>query len=263
MSQESSVTGYYPERGAGGYTRYDGTVQFYERIHALLDDIGPPATVLDFGAGRGASFDSALPVHRRLLDLRPRAARVIGVDIDDTVRSNPLLTEAIVIQSGDRLPLADDAVDLVIADHVFEHVRDPTHVASELARIVRAGGWICARTPNRFGYIGIAGRMVPNRLHRIVLRRLQPIRQPRDVFPSYYRFNTRRALAHYFPSPAFVTCTYGWEPEPAYAADSLRVARVFDSLRRVTPEAFRPILLVFVMLAHTKREQPDVPRRPW
>lgn len=40
----------YPESGAGGFSRVDGTVEFYTRVNALLS---PDAVVVDLGAGRG------------------------------------------------------------------------------------------------------------------------------------------------------------------------------------------------------------------
>ena len=40
----------FPESYAGGFSRVDGTVQFYMRVRALLR---PDDTVLDLGAGRG------------------------------------------------------------------------------------------------------------------------------------------------------------------------------------------------------------------
>jgi hypothetical protein len=42
---------FYPEIGAGGFTRIDGTVAFYQRVNALLKK---EAVLLDYGAGRGA-----------------------------------------------------------------------------------------------------------------------------------------------------------------------------------------------------------------
>lgn len=46
----------FPEVSAGGFTRMDGTVEFYTRVNALLR---PDMTVLDFGAGRGAGLVDA------------------------------------------------------------------------------------------------------------------------------------------------------------------------------------------------------------
>ena len=47
------VSRFYPENRAGGFSRCDGTVQFYQRVRALLR---PNYVVLDFGAGRGAAY---------------------------------------------------------------------------------------------------------------------------------------------------------------------------------------------------------------
>jgi SAM-dependent methyltransferase len=221
-------------------------VQFYQRIHALLDELPSDPTVVDFGAGRGASLDNALPVHRRLMDLRTRAQRVIGVDVEDAVKANPLLTEAIVVRCGEPIPIGDRAADLILADHCFEHIEDTASVAAELRRIVRPGGWICARTPNRWGYVAIAARAVPNGLHGFLLRRLQPARQERDVFQTFYRLNTFRAIEAHFPSVEFKQAVYGWEPECAYGGGSPAIVRACDLLRRVTPERLRPVLLIFL-----------------
>ena len=41
----------YPEVGAGGYTRVDGSVAFYGRVQAVLAELDGPVTIVDFGAG--------------------------------------------------------------------------------------------------------------------------------------------------------------------------------------------------------------------
>jgi len=90
----SIVSRLYPEIGAGGYTRVDGSVEFYGRVNAL---ISTDMTVLDFGAGRGKDIvDDPNAYRRSLRDLRGRVARVIGVDIDPAVLDNPCLDQAIV-----------------------------------------------------------------------------------------------------------------------------------------------------------------------
>lgn len=236
----------YPERRAGGFTRVDGSVQFYVRIHALLESLGPRPIVLDFGAGRGAAFDEGIPIHRSLLDLRSKAEKVIGVDVAEPVLGNPALTEAHVIAPGGSLPLSDRSVDLVVADHIFEHLSDPAPVARELTRVLRPAGWICARTPNRRGYIAVAARAVPNRLHSRVLRRVQPSRREEDVFDTVYNLNTLGDIAEHFPVAEYEHIIYGWDPEPAYVAKSASATALFRLLGRLTPEALRPMLLIFL-----------------
>ncbi len=141
------VASFYPEMAAGGFSRYDGTIQFYQRIHALLR---PGDSILDFGAGRGMAFhQDKVPYRRGLRDLRGEGRRVIGVDVDPVVSTNPSLDEAQVIAPAHPLPFADATFDLIVSDSTFEHVADAAGVACELDRVLKPGGWLCARTPNR------------------------------------------------------------------------------------------------------------------
>jgi SAM-dependent methyltransferase len=235
---------FYPEIGAGGYSRVDGSVELYTRIRALL---GPEMQVLEFGAGRGwAVTDDPNPVRSRLANLRGACARVVGVDIDPAVRENPGLDEAVVIVPGRPLPFPDSTFDLVVSDHVFEHVDNPAAVAAELDRVLRPGGWICARTPNRNGYIAWGARLVPNGLHTRVLRRLQPGRQSVDVFPTRYRLNTRAALRHHFPPDRYHHCTYGFNTEPAYVGATNPLWVLLWAWLRVAPESLCATWFVFM-----------------
>jgi SAM-dependent methyltransferase len=235
-----------PELDAGGYSRVNGTVEFYLRVSSLVDE---NSVVMDFGAGRGRFLDEPAGLARDLQMLRGRVSRVIGVDVDEAVTANPAVDEAHVVTPGGPLPLPDSSVDLIVSDFTFEHVDDPAATAAELGRVVRPGGWICARTPNRWGLIAVPARIVPNRLHDAVLRRVQPAKQERDTFPTRYRLNDRAALRRYFPEPAFRHCSYTHESEPAYAGRSAAAWSAFHTLASVTPPPLRSMYLVFLQKA--------------
>jgi len=234
----------YPEAAVGGYTQLDGQVEFYTRVNAL---VGPDSQVLDFGAGRGHWAVDPMPeISRRLRMLRGRVARVVGTDVDEAVLTNPALDEARVVAPGERLPYDDGTFDLVIADHVLEHI-DAEHapgVAAELMRLLKPGGWLAARTPNKWGMIGVGARAVPNSLHVRVLDRLQPGRKAEDVFPVRYSMNTRKDLRRLFAGHG--VHVYGHASEPTYFGRSAALWRVAAAVDRVTPPRLRPTLMVFV-----------------
>ncbi|MGH7805861.1 MAG: class I SAM-dependent methyltransferase, partial [Candidatus Binatia bacterium] len=131
---------FYPEKGAGGFSRVDGSIAFFTRIRALLR---PTSRVLDFGAGRGWHIvEDPVPFRRACITLRGSCAKVVGVDVDEAVRENPGLDEAHVVEPGASLPFADASFDLIVCDHVFEHLVDPATTAAELTRVLAPGGWI-------------------------------------------------------------------------------------------------------------------------
>jgi SAM-dependent methyltransferase len=181
--------------------------------------------------------------------LRGRVARVVGTDVDEAVVTNPSLDEAKVVAPGEPLPYDDATFDLLIADHVLEHI-DAEHapeVAAEMMRLLKPGGWLAARTPNKWGMIGLGARAVPNKLHARVLDRLQPGRKAEDVFPVRYEMNTRKDLARLFAPHA--VHVYGHASEPTYFGRSAAIWRVAAGVDRLTPARLRPTLMVFVQKA--------------
>lgn len=235
----------YPESTVGGFTRYDGFVEFYTRVNALLDS---SSTVLDFGAGRGLWMTEPLAEYsRHLRAFHERVARVVGIDVDDAVLKNAALAEAQVVAPGDPIPYPDATFDLVLADYVLEHVSaaDAPGVASEILRVLKPGGWLAARTPNKWGMIGLGARAVPNQLHTRFLHRLQPGRKDEDVFPVEYHMNTRRQLRRLFPAPSKVV-VYGHTSEPTYFGQSKAAWRAAAFLGRLTPPVLEPTLMIFV-----------------
>ena len=233
----------YPESTIDSFSRVDGAVEFYLRVGALLE---PHMTVLDFGAGRGQWVEDSSRTRRRLRDFRDRVARVIGVDVDDAVTTNPSVHEAHVVEPGARLPLDDGSVDVVVSDFTFEHIDDPTPVVEELYRVVKPGGWVCARTPNKWGYIGIGARAVPNSWHVRWLSRLQPHRKDVDVFPVRYQLNTRADLAAAFDPQRWEHVVYSMPGEPNYAGGSRLASAALGVLPRLLPRKADPVLLIFL-----------------
>lgn len=239
----------YPEIEAGGYSRVDGAVAFYGRVQALLADLAGPITIVDFGAGRGRVADDPVPFRRQLQELRGPGRTVIGVDVDPVVTSNPRVDEGRVIGADGTIPVADASVDLVVSDWTFEHVDGAEKAAAELDRILKPGGWICSVTPNKWGYIAVGARLVPNRHHVGALHKLQPGKAEVDTFPTRYRMNTRRDLRRLFPEPRFHLRAYTADAEPHnYAGGSKAVAALLSLVHRA-PAPFKSVWMIFAQKA--------------
>lgn len=243
-SHREIVRAYYPESGISGYTSVDGTVEFYGRINSILTD---SMSVLDFGAGRAAWLQDDYSDYRKnLRRLQGRVARLVGCDVDSAISQNESVDEKIQIRMGDKLPFEDDTFDVIISDYVFEHISDPNAVASEFLRILKPGGWICARTPNKYSYVSILTRLIKNRVHARILRFAQPERKDIDVFPTTFRLNSKRDIAKYFTAENFDSFSYRYEAEPAYHFNSKLVFALMLTVNRLLPEVLKANLFVFL-----------------
>ncbi|HEX4738073.1 MAG TPA: methyltransferase domain-containing protein [Allosphingosinicella sp.] len=223
---------FFQEINVSGFAHSDQEVAFFTQIAALLR---PTDVVLDFGAGRGEFMtQDPVPYRRWLQNLRGRARHVDGCDVDPAVLVNSTLDEAKVIRPGEPLPYEDGRFDLVVSRYVFEHVSDPEWAARELLRVTKPGGWICAYTPNKWGYVALAARLVPNALHKRMLRRIQPHREEQDVFPTAYRLNRPSQIRRHFGSEAEIYY-YSTSAVPSYHFGSAPIFFVMMLLHRILP----------------------------
>ncbi len=234
----------YPEYAAGHFTRCDGNVAFFIRVNSLLCS---EMTVLDYGAGRAEWYSGKpLQMPQSLRLLKGKVDRVIGVDIDPAVLNNATVNEAYVLRDDGTIPLEDASIDLVVADHTFEHIADPRLLARELDRVLKPGGWVCARTPNRWGYIAIGASVIPNSLHARVLKNMQASRHDDDIFPTLYRMNSRATLKRLFNEEHYLHAVYSHNPEPAYFGKSLVLWRAVSAYSRLLPDALGATLHAFL-----------------
>lgn len=238
------VRSFYPEAAISGYTSVDGTIEFYGRVNSILDD---SMRVLDFGAGRAAWLDDdTCDYRRKLRNIRGRVARLVGCDIDEAVNRNEAVDERLQIRTGEKLPFEDESFDLILSDYTFEHIANPGEVSAEFRRILKAGGWICARTPNKYSYISFLTRMIRNRSHANVLKSAQPERKEIDVFPTTFLLNSRRDIDKYFPTESFDNFTYSYEAEPAYHFNSKLIFALMLGMNRMLPDFLKVNLFVFL-----------------
>jgi SAM-dependent methyltransferase len=120
----------------------DATPERFDARRAfLLRHVRPGMRVLDLGAGDGAfaaelarAGCSVVAVDVAEEALRRARARVPGLDARRVVEGEPL-------------PLDEDAVDLVWAGEVFEHVADVVGLLADVRRVLRWGGTLLATTP--------------------------------------------------------------------------------------------------------------------
>lgn len=132
-----------------------------DKIRLILDQfrrVNSAQSVLDIGTGSG-EIACALG----------EIAQVTSVDIEDnrTVRHGFRFIET----KDETLPFPDKSFDIIISNHVIEHLDNPQKHISEIARVLKEEGLVYLATPNR-------------------------------IWP--WEFHYRLPFLHYLPQPLFV-----------------------------------------------------------
>jgi SAM-dependent methyltransferase len=232
---------FYPESRFGGFTQIDGTIAFYSRAQALVNR---ESVVVDFGCGRGAYASDPLPLRRDLRIFKGKVGQVIGIDASPAGMDNPFL-DAFYCLQGTKWPLADESADACICDNVLEHLPDAAAFFAEARRVLRPGGVICIRTPNRWNYVALLARLIPNRSHARVLERAKPNLKEEDVFPTLYRCNTLPAVRKALAVSGFDAVVYGYEAEPSYLSFSPIAYALGVLHQKAAPGFFKAAIFAF------------------
>lgn len=121
-----------------GFSKQDGTVAFYVQVANLVNE---DTILLDLGAGRASWYEDERgrfnERHPRFL--KNKVKKVIAVDVDAVVLQNRTAHECYVMQNN-RIPLADNTIDVIVADFVLEHIEKPEEFFEEVNRVLRPGG---------------------------------------------------------------------------------------------------------------------------
>ncbi len=232
----------FPEQKIVTFNRRQGAFVFFSMVSELVE---PGHTVLDFGAGRGHQADA--PGHvGRLCRFKGRCRKVIGVDVDPVVLDNPHVDEAYVIGADGRTSLPDASVDVIFSYAVLEHVADPEAFVAEVRRVLKPGGWFCGWTPNKWGYVALGARLIPNRFHARLITAVEPGgRGAQDVFTTVYRLNTRAAVRRHFGGAGFEDLSFTYNGHPSYNFGRVTVAWFWMAVMAVCPPPMRQTLMVF------------------
>ena len=141
VDREGTVTGNtYDKYGSNNPVVKRLMANFEGTLEALFQRSNP-ASLLDVGCGEGVLTHQ----WAQRID-----GRVVGIDLDDPQlheewkgRQCPNLEY--IVMKAENLPFADNEFDVATAIEVLEHVPDPEHTVSEMARV--ASGHLLVSVP--------------------------------------------------------------------------------------------------------------------
>ena len=234
------MKGFNPNsRKIGGYSENDGTIDFYSRINCLINE---KSTVLDFGAGRGIWLEDKCEFRKNTRLLKNKVKVIYACDVDEAVLSNKSVDKALILQDL-KLNLPNNSFDLIFADYVLEHIDNPEAFKNEINRLLKPGGWFCARTPHKYNLVSIFASLIKSKYHKYFLKYIQPNRFELDIFPTAYKMNTRRKLNSIFTG--FIDKSFIHRSDPSYFFGNKFIFFIQKFIFRMLPRSFVGNLFVF------------------
>ncbi|NJL95585.1 MAG: class I SAM-dependent methyltransferase [Anaerolineae bacterium] len=201
----------------------------------------PGARVLDVGAGRMSLAEAALQA----------AGYRAGVDLMATdLRQNARLHGA-AQANANALPFPAGSFALVINQWVVEHFAQPEAAFAEMGRVLAPGGRMVFFTTNAQNYVPWLARLVPDGLRGWILRRL--LRRPEhESFPTYYRANTRQAIAALAAAQGLELEKLEFIGNPFYLAFSVPLFRLALGFERWSDAPARQHLKLYLVASLRK-----------
>jgi SAM-dependent methyltransferase len=209
--------------------------------------------VLDIGCSAGFISD----------EFRLAGAHVTGLDIDEPglEKAKQRFGEHVefILAPGNAIPLPSESVDIVVFNHIYEHVPDPGAVMAEIRRVLKDDGVAYLGLGNRLGVMEPHYRLpflswLPKRYANRYLRAT-------GRADGYYEtFRTRPGLRRMCGTLQVWDYTYAVLSQPQrFAADDLVPRRL-----RGAPPAFwhviSPVLPTFIWVGTPGPRQPEGPR---
>jgi SAM-dependent methyltransferase len=121
------------------------TTESYGRdvVRTFLKTLPQASAIMDIGAGDGADLEIAKSLHPN--------AQLIGVDFNEN-RRDYLKVKGIRLLTADlerdELSVDDESVDVIIANQIFEHVKELFWLNHQIARKLKPGGHLFVGVPN-------------------------------------------------------------------------------------------------------------------
>lgn len=172
----------------------------YRTILSSVVDKG--ADWLDLGCGHQLLPEWMPGWEQHEAKIMNAAKSVTGIDMDHSaIRRHRHIARRVV---GDlhRLPFKDGSFHLVTANVVVEHIGDPALLLAEAHRVLRPGGIFLFHTPNFLSYGTIIAAILPQSWKNKLALLLQG-RREEDVYPTFYRINTRRKIENFARQSGF------------------------------------------------------------
>ncbi len=185
---------------------WNGTLTFYNWVRSFIRQ---EFIVLNIGAGN-TSTD-------KIKSLKGEVKKIVGADVDPIILDNKDMDESLLVEN-DTLPFPNNTFDMAWADYVLEHIKKPEVFLNEVYRILKPGASFFFRTPNKYHYVSLIGRLTPHWFHKLIANRARGLSDAdHEPYPTYYKLNSKKDIIKHSKSAGFQEIELRFvETEPSY-----------------------------------------------
>ncbi len=126
---------------------------------------------------------------------------IVGLDIDQSVRTTNKLHRSILIQDLHD-PISGHQFDAVISLYTWEHLERPEAVLVNFHEVLAKDGVVIIIAPQRFDYVSTIERILPKSLKNLAWQVLKG--KDKMPYPAFFRLCTRRSLGASSEEAGFV-----------------------------------------------------------
>ncbi len=166
------------------------------------------SSVLDAGCGHGNYI---------IDELRDKFSSAIGIDIAPEVMNKNVCLDKTVVGNIESLPFENNLFDLVTSLWVFEHIECPQKVFTEIARVLKPGGYFALCTPNKKSILIALRRMMNDTIAKYLVKKTYG-REENDTFRVYYKTNTIKDITRLAKENKFEIEVLTENTDPSYTA---------------------------------------------
>jgi len=143
------------------------------------NNVKPTMIVLDAGCGKRSVIGEE----------KLKAHKTVGLEasIDDLQLNSTV--DLRVVGNLVNIPFKQGIFDLIVCRNVVEHLERPQEVFIEFNRLLKSGGLLMVRTPNKFNPIMFLSAILPLNVRTWIKKNLFYDTEG-DTFPTYYRCNS-------------------------------------------------------------------------
>jgi ubiquinone/menaquinone biosynthesis C-methylase UbiE len=163
-----------------------------ELIRALPDG----ALALDLGGGRRSVYAHAVD--------SSRGVRIVAVDLSaEELEMNNDVSDFLVADVAEGLPLPDQSAELILSRALLEHVDGVPAAVGHMARVLRPGGVSLHLVPCRYSLFGMAARILPFEPLLRLVHAVRPATRGQVEFDVHYDHCYPEALEKLFRDSGF------------------------------------------------------------